>query len=419
MATFRKRGKNWEYRVRYTDPITGKKKESSKGGFRTKADAEYAASQAFLDTKDGITKKNDNIRFSDYLDIWWSTYKGSIKETSLRSRLSSIGVLKKCFQELQLKDLTLSLYQKTLNEQAENYSKNYLISINQIAQMVMKKATREGYFRFNPIADAKIPYYETREKFNFWEPVIIHQFQKLSHEDIEKKRKPEFRHVAYEKQRDLALYYCCMYGGLRPGEACALQIHDYYPITKEINIDKTLSSPAVNQTLDTYRLYPPKTKNAYRTVPLPEIAYKQIENWIRLRNEYKLLKRQTFQESQFLFCKKTGQPLTPRDIRIRFNALLKKYDLPKIGMHGLRHTYTSLQIQAGIDPKSLQLLLGHADIKTTLNVYAHLTKDKKQENIKRFDKMLKNLESGAKAGQYQNPAESQSDKTLDTKVHER
>lgn len=419
MATFRKRGKNWEYRVRYTDPITGKKKESSKGGFRTRADAEYAASQAFLDTKDGITKKNDNIRFSDYVDIWWFNYKGQVKETSHRSRLSHIGVLKKWFQELQLKNLTLNLYQKNLNEHAPDYSKNYMISINQVAQMVMKKATSEGYFRFNPIVEAKIPYYESEEKIKFWEPATILKFQSLVHEDILKKRSPEFRHIPYEKQRDLALYYCCMYGGLRPGEACALQLHDYYPITKEINIDKTLSSAASNQTLDTYRLYPPKTKNAYRTVPLPEIAYKQIENWIRLRKEYTLMNKQTFQESHYLFCKKNGQPLTPRDIRTRFNALLKKYDLPKIGMHGLRHTYTSLQIQAGIDPKSLQLLLGHADIKTTLNVYAHLTKDKKQKNIMRFDEMLKNLESGAKAGQDFKTINSESTENLDTNAQER
>lgn len=419
MATFRKRGKNWEYRVRYTDPITGKKKESSKGGFRTRADAEYAASQAFLDTKDGITKRNDNIRFADYVDIWWSTYKGQVKETSHRSRLSNIGVLKNWFQELQLKNLTLNLYQKNLNEHAHEYSKNYMASINQVAQMVIKKATAEGYFRFNPIAEAKIPYYESKEKINFWEPATILKFQSLVNEDIIKKRSREFRHIPYEKHRDLALYYCCMYGGLRPGEACALQLHDYYPITKEINIDKTLSSAASSQTLDTYRLYPPKTKNAYRTVPLPEIAYKQIENWIRLRKEYTLMNKQTFQESHYLFCKKTGQPLTPRDIRTRFNALLKKYELPKIGMHGLRHTYTSLQIQAGIDPKSLQLLLGHADIKTTLNVYAHLTKDKKKENIMQFDAMLKNLESGAKAGQDPKNTDSEDGKSLGINAQER
>lgn len=53
MATYRKRGKNWEYRIRYVDPITGLKAEKSKGGFRTKAEAEYAASEVFIDVKDG------------------------------------------------------------------------------------------------------------------------------------------------------------------------------------------------------------------------------------------------------------------------------------------------------------------------------------------------------------------------------
>ena len=61
--------------------------------------------------------------------------------------------------------------------------------------------------------------------------------------------------------------------------------------------------------------------------------------------------------------------------------------------------YTALQIQAGTDPKSLQLLLGHSNIKTTLDIYAHITGDKRKETIAQFDQMLKKLDSGAKAGQ--------------------
>lgn len=419
MASFRKRGKTWEYRIRYIDPITGNKREKTAGGFRTKGDAEYAASEAFVDVKDGVIKKTDNIRFADYIDIWWGNYKGTVKETSHRSRLTILGTLKRWFQELKLKNITLNLYQKKLNEEKENYSRNYLISINQVMQMIIKQAVREGYFRLNPIVDAKIPYFDEEEKIKFWEPSSIQKFTKNLRQDIAKKRTDRFKHIPYELERDLALYYCCMYGGLRPGEACALKIHDYYPITKEINIDKTLTSAASNQTLDSYRPFPPKTKNAYRTVPLPEIAYKQIENWLRLRNEYKLMNQQTFQESQFIFCKKTGQPLTPRDIRTRFNAQVKRYDVTKIPMHGLRHTYTALQIQAEIDLKSLQLLLGHADIKTTLNVYAHITAETKQNNINKLDQMLKGFESGAKVGQTPKSAKSDHHQPLDTNAQER
>lgn len=132
------------------------------------------------------------------------------------------------------------------------------------------------------------------------------------------------------------------------------------------------------------------------------IIVRQLEKWIKLRQEYATYFSNVFQESQYLFCKKTGEPLTTRDLRTKFKVIVNKAELPKISPHGLRHTYTALQIQAGIDPKSLQLLLGHADIKTTLNIYAHLTNDKKRETIVRFDEMLKNFDSGAKVGQIEN-----------------
>ena len=91
--------------------------------------------------------------------------------------------------------------------------------------------------------------------------------------------------------------------------------------------------------------------------------------------------------------------MTPRDVREKFKVIIKNARLTKITLHGLRHTYTALQIQAGTDPKSLQMLLGHSTVKTTLDIYAHITGDKRRETISQFDKMLKQLDGGAKAGQ--------------------
>lgn len=407
MATFRKRGKKWEYRIRYVDPLTGRKSEHSKGGFDTKPEAEYAAAEAYIDVKDGTVAKKPNILFRDYADSWFDIYKGSVKETSLRSRQTYLNTLKDTFKQLRLNKLTHNLYQKKLNELSKKYKKNTLITLNQIAQMIAKQAVKDGYFKTNPIADVKIPHYENvEEKIEYWENVDIQKFRAYCSSEIDKKRRKSSYYITLEKERDLALFYLLMYGGFRIGETCALNLNDYYPLTKEINISKTLGSPASNQLKSSYKIFPPKTKSAYRTIPLPEIAYKQLENWIKLRNEYKELFPLVFQESQFIFCKKDGSPLTPRDVRTKFDVIIRKANLTRITLHGLRHTYTALQIQAGTDPKSLQMLLGHSNVKTTLDIYAHITGDKRRETISQFDKMLKQLDGGAKAGQVeksQNP----------------
>ena len=287
MATFRKRGKKWEYRIRYVDPITGQKAEHSKGGFGTKNEAEYAAAEAYIDVKDGTVSKNPNILFRDYADSWFEDYKRSVKETSLRSRQTYLNALKNTFGQLRLKKLTYKLYQKKLNELSERYKRNSLITLNQVAQMIAKQAVKDGYFKANPIADIKIPHYDdSDEKIEFWEAVDIQKFRDYCQHSISKKRRKSSYYITLEKQRDLALFYLLMYGGLRIGEACALYLNDYYPLTKEVNISKTLGSSASNQLKNSYKIFPPKSKSAYRTNPLPEIAYKQLENWIKLRNEY-------------------------------------------------------------------------------------------------------------------------------------
>lgn len=401
MASFRKRGKNWEYRIRYVDPITGKKRERSDGGYLTKAEAEYAASEAYINLKDGNQKTlNKNIYFKDYADTWFENYKSLVKETSLRSRKAYLNTIKKTFDQLRMKNLDSKIYQKEMNKLSDQYKKNTLIAIHQIMKMITDAAVEDGYFKESPIKNFKFPRYEqSDEKIEFWEFSSVMRFQQYCLDDIAKTRKKESRYITLEKQRDLAMYYLMVYGGMRIGEVCALSVNDYFPLTKEISISKTLGSPESNQLKSTWKVYPPKTKNAYRTIPLPEIAYKQVEQWIKLRKEYTILFSSFFHESQFLFCKKDGTPLTTRDLRTKFDVIVKKANLPKISPHGLRHTFTALQIQAGTDPKTLQMFLGHADIKTTLNIYAHLTEEKRKETATRFDQMLKNLEGGAKVGQ--------------------
>lgn len=75
MASFRKRGDTWEYRIRYTDRQTGKFKEKSKGGFRTKKEAQLAANEEESKINQyGFAENGDEI-VSRYFDDWLEVYK--------------------------------------------------------------------------------------------------------------------------------------------------------------------------------------------------------------------------------------------------------------------------------------------------------------------------------------------------------
>ncbi|WP_392387012.1 tyrosine-type recombinase/integrase [Streptococcus suis] len=66
----------------------------------------------------------------------------------------------------------------------------------------------------------------------------------------------------------------------------------------------------------------------------------------------------------------------------------EKYDLPYITPHGFRHTHCSLLFEAGASIKEVQERLGHEDIKTTMNIYAHVTENTKEKTAEKFAQFL-------------------------------
>lgn len=75
---------------------------------------------------------------------------------------------------------------------------------------------------------------------------------------------------------------------------------------------------------------------------------------------------------------------------------LKQYDLDYITAHGLRHTHCSLLFEAGATIKEVQYKLGHRDVKTILDVYAHVTKKAKAETIDKFTTFMNDPLKGIK-----------------------
>ncbi|WP_348774401.1 tyrosine-type recombinase/integrase [Cytobacillus firmus] len=77
---------------------------------------------------------------------------------------------------------------------------------------------------------------------------------------------------------------------------------------------------------------------------------------------------------------------------IRLQRLLKKTKIKKdITPHSFRHTHTSLLIEANVHIKEIQERLGHSDINTTMDIYAHMTKNIKKEASTKFGNLMKDL----------------------------
>ncbi len=95
--------------------------------------------------------------------------------------------------------------------------------------------------------------------------------------------------------------------------------------------------------------------------------------------------------SGFLFADKDCSPLVAMHWEHRFNHMVKRYNdiyrvqMPNITPHVCRHTYCSNMAKSGMNPKTLQYLMGHSDIGVTLNTYTHLGLEDAADELKRME----------------------------------
>lgn len=123
----------------------------------------------------------------------------------------------------------------------------------------------------------------------------------------------------------------------------------------------------------------PKSKSSIRKVPMSEEARKALERVIAWRGEPEPYTADGY--SGFLFVSESGKPYLADHYQTVLRRAVQRYNrthaeqLPKISPHVLRHTFCTRLASKNMNPKSLQYIMGHADINITLNLYAHVSLD--------------------------------------------
>ncbi len=99
----------------------------------------------------------------------------------------------------------------------------------------------------------------------------------------------------------------------------------------------------------------------------------------------KALYGEDYIKNDYVFKWENGEPYNPDYITRRFGQLLEENDMPHIRFHDLRHSCASYLVSNGFQLKDIQEWLGHADIDTTANIYAHLYFDRKSQILTSLD----------------------------------
>ena len=165
--------------------------------------------------------------------------------------------------------------------------------------------------------------------------------------------------------------------GLRISEFCGLTVNDIDFEDGVVNIDHQLlweKGRGGGYYIDT-----PKSKSSIRKVPMSAEACKAFERVIARRGEPEPFTLDGY--SGFLFVNEIGEPYPAHHYQEALRRMVQKYNrtheeqLPKVSPHVLRHTFCTRLANKNMNPKSLQYIMGHADINITLNLYAHVSLD--------------------------------------------
>lgn len=155
--------------------------------------------------------------------------------------------------------------------------------------------------------------------------------------------------------------------GLRRGELCGLEWADVDFTRGTLSIQRNLLYlPGKGLYTDT-----PKTKSSARTIRLPSPCIPLLEQHRAWQEEYRASLGDQWIESGRLFTSADGSPIHPDTLTSWFSGFIKRHNLPKVTLHGLRHTNASLLIAAGTNIRTVSSRLGHSQTSTTTNIYAH------------------------------------------------
>lgn len=159
--------------------------------------------------------------------------------------------------------------------------------------------------------------------------------------------------------------------GIRIGELCGLKWEDFDFDKNVFFIRRTVSRIAnpVPEAAPKTILYirSPKSSSSRREIPIPQYLREML---YRLKKE---------DEDYFL----TGTPhcTEPRNVQKRFKTVLRHCNLPDYNFHALRHGFASACLEGGGDYKTISSILGHASVKTTMDIYIHTSLAQKQSCI--------------------------------------
>lgn len=247
-----------------------------------------------------------------------------------------------------------------IQENTRTLSTKTVLEHHRLISTVLEQAVKEGLVPFNVAGRATLPKAEHKE-VNYFQPEQVAAIREALERETIKWR---------------TLVHLLLITGARRGEVLGLKWDKVDFDGGRVYIcNNILYAPDVGIYEDT-----PKTERSKRFISLPAETMQLLRQYRAWQNEERLRLSEYFQNQDFVFSQDNGRPMHPDSVTDWLKKFSKRHDLPHINPHAFRHTMASMLYFNGVDSVSISKRLGHAQVSTTANIYAHVMEEADQKN---------------------------------------
>ena len=352
---------NWYVVVDLGRDTNNKRRQKWHGGFRTRKEAEMARTKIVGDLHSGAYTEPTKLTLREWVeDKWLPTVRTQVKPSTFDSyqRNIHLHVLPtlggRSLVDIgpgQLNTLYVDLLERGRRNGPGGLSPKTVHYIHTMVHKALADAVDAGLVAANAAARAKPPRPRSAapKELRFWTPEQLRSFLDL---------------VAGHRLE--AAWHVSAMTGMRRGEVLGLRWADVDLNSSRIHVRQALVSVAYKLIVST-----PKNHLA-RVIDLAPATVDQI----RFHRQRQIAEQEEwgddYRDGDLVFCKENGGPIHPQTLSQAFERLVDQSDLPRIRLHGLRHTHATIALRAGVPPKVISERLGHESPAFTLKQYAHV-----------------------------------------------
>ena len=361
MAEISKRGSGYQVRVYWIED--GKRKSKSKGGFKTKREAQIYANELENLKARNFISQNSKTPFPEYFWSWFETYKeSSVSERTKLTYKNAFNVLKKHLSGIPIEEMDRRLYRKFIAEFGKDHAKSTVSKFNSLYHACVKDAMYDGDVTKDFIAGTDIVY--NRKKTRKIDYLNIEETKKLTN------------YLTTTLNHNFTAKYMILLAiatGARLGEIQALTWKDINFNFYTIDINKSW-----NET--TKKFQPTKNESSKRIIRVDETTLHFIQD-LKQNNH------------DMVFVNQYNTVPTSSAVNKTLRTCLKELEIdkPSFHFHSIRHTHVAYLLSKNIDLYIISKRLGHSDISTTSRVYSYLIDEYKNRADNQISKFISNL----------------------------